>query len=163
MSLLVIFAAAIVVFTIAMLVLRIPSALLLLAVLVGAALQTTLGDSAEFALAGVLRSGPTDLIASAVLLALPVLFTIVLLRKASPRTAIFLQLIPLLLTSAVLAIYVLHLLPTALQGKLYGAPGGAQLQQAEDLIVALAGSLNLLLAWRQYRHKEDAVHGHSKH
>lgn len=159
MTPLVVVGIGIVVFTIAMVVLRVSSIFLLLAVIVGVTLQSTLGESTEFALAAMLKSGPIHGISQAFLLGLPVALTVMLLRKSMSRSGLFLYLLPLLLASAALGIYVVHLLSGQVQDGIYTSPGGAQFRQAEDLIIALAGVLNLMLAWRVYRHRDDSKHG----
>ena len=158
MSPLVLVGIGIVVATIAMVLLRVSSIFLLLSVVVGVTLQSTLGESTEFALSAVIKSGSVHDISQAFLLLLPVVLTVMLLRKSTSRSGLFLYLLPLVLACAALGIYAVHLLSSGLQDAIYTSPGGAQFRQAEDLIIALAGVLNLMLAWRVYRFREDRKH-----
>ena len=161
MSPLVLVGAAILALTVAMVLLRVSSIFLLLAVMVGVTMQSTLGESTEFAVSAVVKTGPVHDISQAFLLLLPVALTTLLLRKSMSRSGLFLYLLPLMLACAALGIYGIHLLSVNLQDAIYTSSGGSQFRQAEDLIVALAGVLNLMLAWRVYRFRED--HKHSKH
>lgn len=155
MSPLVLVGIAIVVATVVMVILRVSSIFLLLSVIVGVTLQSTLGESTEFALSAIIKSGPIHDISQAFLLLLPVVLTSMLLRKSMSRSGLFLYLLPLVLACAALGIYVIHLLSGTLQDAIYTSAGGSQFRQAEDLIIALAGVLNLMLAWRVYRFRDD--------
>ncbi|PID32489.1 hypothetical protein CR970_00240 [Candidatus Saccharibacteria bacterium] len=147
--------------TIVLSVWRVQSTVLMMSILVGWVLQRTLGDSSEFALAAVMRSGPTYELSQAGLLLLPVVLTLLLMRRSLPRPLVLVQALPLLLAVASLGILLLHSLPDTLANQLYNAPGGIKFQRAEDLVITAGAIMNLLLAWRMYRLHESG--GHKKH
>jgi hypothetical protein len=143
------------------LVFRVNSVMIFLSIAVGSMLQKTLGESASLALSSVMKHGPVDQVANVLLLALPLVLTLFFARKTMQHSSVFLQLVPLVSACAAGAALALPLLTPSVQATVYGAPFGHQLKQMQDLIIALAAVLNLLLAWRVYRY-HDYSGGHKK-
>ena len=134
------------------------SVFLFLSIAAGALLQQHLTDSVSLAVSAVIHGGSSDTIASIVLLALPVVLTLVFLRRSTKSSALILQLAPLVLTGLTFGYLVLGQLGGDFQSRLYAGQFGENIKQGSDLAIGLAAVLNLLLAWRLHRTKHDAKH-----
>jgi hypothetical protein len=142
--------------------LRVNAALLFLSVAAGALLQRAMGDSTELAMATFLRDAPVSYIADIGLLVLPVVLTILFLRKSAKKSQVLLQLLPLVTVGLAFAALLLPLLPPHTQSEIYGLSFGSVVKQSQDLIIAVAVVLNLLLAFRVFRHEESPKGKHHK-
>lgn len=134
------------------------SVMVFLAVAAGVLLQQRLGESTTLALAAVVKNGPVDMIAALALLVLPLLLTVLFLRKSTKPRKLFVQLVPLLFTGCTFAFGVFAQLDATLQAQFRAERIGANLLQAADVLVALAIAMNLAWAWHAYRHKADSKH-----
>ncbi len=143
------------------LVLGVNSVFLFLSVVVGTLLQAHLTDSVSLALSSFVRSGQTDTIAAIGLLVLPVVLTLIILRKSAKMSTLVLQLAPIVFTGLVFGYAVLGQLSGSFQDQVYTSQFGGNIKQASDVVIATAAVLNLLLAWSLYRRKHDPKH--SKH
>lgn len=142
--------------------LRINAVLLFLAMASGALLQRFIGDSTELALAAVVKDAPVEYISAIGLLVLPVVLTIVFLRKSAKKSQVLVQLVPLLIAGIAYGALMTPVLPSQMQLQIYQIPTfGPIFRQSQDLIVTVAVSINLLLAFHIFRYKEDPKH--SKH
>ncbi len=135
------------------------SVFLFLSVSVGMLLQAHLADSVSLTLSSFFNSGPLDIIASVSLLSLPVLLTLIILRRSAKPSVLVLQLAPLVFTGLVFGYAVLGQLSGSFQDQVYASQVGSSIKQASDVVPGVAGVLNLLLAWSLYRHKRDPKHG----
>lgn len=140
-------------------VFRVNSVMLFLSLACGSLLQKTLGESTSLALWSIVKNGPIDEISNLILLGLPVLMTLVISRKTMRHSGVFLQLVPLIATCAAAAMLALPLLSPGIIGALYAGPFGKELKQSQDVVIALAAVLNLMLAWRVYRYHDHSKHG----
>jgi hypothetical protein len=145
------------------LVFRVSSAMVFLSVATGALLQRTLHDSTTLALAALVKDGPVSDIANGLLLGLPVVLTLLFLRKSMPKKEVLLHLLPLVAAGAALGALVLPLLSSQMVTVLKASSYGQGFVQSADVIVAVAAGLNLALAWRVYRHKGESSKHHGKH
>jgi hypothetical protein len=134
---------------------RVSAVLLFLSVAGGSLLVTHLSDDATLVSRMVSRSANVPMITSIVLLVLPVLLTLLLLKKTMPRSKLLLHIIPLLATGLSLAVLALPLLPSHMQAELFAAPYGAPLKNSQDLVIGGTTVLVLLLMLIAHRHKED--------
>lgn len=138
-------------------VLGVNSVLLFLSVAVGILLEMTLVDSTNLVLSGFIKDS-SSITASLILLAAPVVFTLLFLRKSSKPAAVIMQVPPLLLTGALFGYMVLARMSSEFQEQVYGGQFGPSIQQASDIVIAAAALINLLLAWQLYRHKGEGKH-----
>jgi hypothetical protein len=141
------------------LLLRINSALLFLALASGALLQQALGDSTELALATVVKDAPVSVIADIGLLVLPLVLTLLFLRKSARKSQVLLQVLPLVAVGAAFAALLVPLFPSAMQSQIYGLSFGSVIRQSQDLVIAIAVGLNLLFAFKAFKYHEDSKHG----
>lgn len=139
---------------------RINAVMFFMSVAAGALLQRALGDSLALTLNMVMREGPTALIADVVLLALPVLLSVLFLRKTMSASGALLQILPLLASSVAFGALLIPLLPNETRAQIYHLQFGAVIKQSQDVAVAAAVLMNMLLAWRLLRHHDDGRHGH---
>lgn len=140
--------------------LRINAVLLFFAMVSGVLLQRIIGKSTELALAAVAKDAPVNYIANIGLVVLPVLLTVVFLRKSAKKSQVLLQIVPLLIAGLAFGALLVPLLPDATEAQIYAIDSfGPVFRQSQDLIVAVAVAVNLLLAFHIYRHKEDPKHG----
>jgi hypothetical protein len=142
------------------LILRVNAIMLFMSVAAGAMLQRALGDSLSLTLSMAIRDAPTAMIANITLLSLPVLLTIIILRKTMSPAGALLQIIPLIATGAAFGALMVPLLPIELQNQVYQVEYGAVVKQSQDVAVGAAVVFNMLLAWRMLRRHEDSKHGH---
>jgi hypothetical protein len=156
---LVLFTAIVVLPILLGLLLRVNSALLFLAIASGALLQRALGDSTELAIATVVKDAPVSLIADIGLLVLPVILTFVFLRKSAKKSQVLLQFLPLITVGLAFAALLIPLLPFNLQTQIYQLSFGSIIRQSQDLVIGVAVAMNLLLAFRVFRHVENPKHG----
>ena len=139
--------------------LRINAVLLFLAMASGALLERFIGDSTGLALAAVVKDAPVEYISSIGLLVLPVVLTVVFLRKSAKKSQVLLQLVPLLLAGIAYGALMVPLLPSATQLQIYQIDTfGPIFRQSQNLVIAVAVTANLLLAFHIYRYKEDPKH-----
>lgn len=139
--------------------LRINAALMFLALASGSLLQRALGDSTELALATVLKDAPVSLIADMGLLILPIVLTVIFLRKSAKKSQLLLQLLPLLAVGAAFCALLVPLLPSSTQAQIYGLSFGSVMRQSQDVVIAIAVALNLLFAFKAFKHEENPKHG----
>lgn len=138
---------------------RVHAALLFMAVATGALLQQTVGESTALALAAFIKDGPVEMVANIGLIVLPVILTLVFLRKSMKKKEVLLQVVPLVAASLALAAVLMPFLPAGTEDALRSVPSGALLVQSLDVTVAVAAVLNLMLAWRSFHHKDEDAQG----
>lgn len=141
------------------LVLRINTALVFFSLASGVLLQKALGESATLALGGFIKNGQVEQIAGLTLLWLPLFATFVMARRSMRSSGFILQLLPLILASLAGTVFAFTLLSQDARDSLYQGFIGSQLYRAQDVIVAAAVILNLMVAWRLGRQHG----GHDKH
>jgi hypothetical protein len=54
------------------------------------------------------------------------------------------------------------ILPSEVQGQLFGMPSGDVFKNSQDLIVSITAIMVLMLMWRGYKHS-DGKHGKKRH
>lgn len=142
--------------------LRVNAVIVFFSVACGILLQRSLGESAQLALGALVQRWPTAQIAHVGLLWLPLAITLIISRRTARHGAVIVQLLPVVMAGLVGMIFTVPPLPDNVQSAIYGGRLGAQLARSQDVIIALAVVLNLLVAWRVYRH-HDEHKKHSKH
>ncbi len=139
---------------------RVNAVFLFMSVAAGNLLVRFVAEDADLALGMVMRNGDTAFIAKLILQLAPVILTILFLRKTLPRSKMFLHVIPSIAIGLSLGVFVLSFLSTSVQAKVFDAPYGDKLKSSQDLIVAGAAMLTLLLAWLTYRNKDAKAGKH---
>lgn len=140
------------------LLLRVNTVFLFLSMLVGDVLVKYLSDDVILALSGFMKSARLPMIAQLCLLFLPVVLTVLILRKSLPKSKVLIHILPLVFVGLSLAVLTLPLLTSGTQAAIFNTSAGRVLRNAQDLIVSVAGILVLMLAWQAYKHKPDKKH-----
>ena len=138
--------------------LRVSAIYLFLSVAAGSLLVTYIADDASLALGMMITGQDTNLIAQLGLLFLPIILTIVFLRKTLPRTKLLLHLIPLLGTGLTIAVLALPYFDSSSQSQIFANYYGDMFKDSQDVIVGATAILILLLTWFTKKHKDDKKH-----
>lgn len=141
---------------------RVNAVMFFMSVAAGALLQGALGDSLALTLNMAMRNGPTVLIADIALLSLPVLLSVVFLRRTMSAAGMLLQLLPLLASSVAFGALLIAVLPSDVQLQIYHLQFGGVIKRSQDVAVGIAVLMNMLLAWRLLRYHDDGKHGHHR-
>ena len=155
---LIILGAIVVVPILLALIFRVNALFIYASVCAGYFLQFSLSDDVDLALATIIQGSNSMVVARFVLLGLPVLLTILFLRKTAGRTLLF-QIVPLLFTGLFIAAITLPLLPPGTEQAIYGSVYGGNILGAQDLVIAGAAVSNFLLMVTLYKQKAD----HKRH
>jgi hypothetical protein len=142
------------------LVLRVHAVFLFVSMAAGYLLVQFVGDDAGLAADAFIRRANTPMVTQIALLVAPILFTLLLMRKSMPRSKMVLHVIPLIAIGMSLAVLLLPLVPSNVQKQVFDAPHGNVIRDAQDVVVAVAAVLTLLLTWTTGRHKEDKKSKH---
>ena len=135
--------------------LRVSSVFLFLSVAAGSLLVTYVGDDAGLALTMIIRGQNTTLIAQFGLQLLPVVISLLFLRKTLPKSKVLLHLPAIVATGLALAALLLPYLDSKVQQQIYANYYGNILRESQDVVVAGAALLVLMIMWTTYRHKDD--------
>ena len=142
------------------LVFRVSAIFLFLSVAAGSLLVTYVGDDAALALGMVVRGQNTTLITQFALLLVPVGMSLLFLRKSLPRSKVIFHVPVLVATGAALAVLALPFLDSNAQQQLFSTRYGNVFKDAQDVVVAAAAFMALVLMWLASGPKEDK---HKKH
>ncbi len=142
--------------------LRVNTICVFLSIAVGELLVRSVGDDLAFMIGAIVKSQNSAVIAQITLLLLPLLLSFYLMRHTLPRSRILLHALPLAGSGIMLAIFILPLLPSSIQGQVLNDPTGKALQHAQDVIVAVTAIATLVLMWLTGRHHEPH-HGRKHH
>jgi len=134
--------------------LRVKPLFLFVSIVTGYFWMTFLGDSAEFVFRSMVHVSNPDVLVRVGLLLLPVVLTLVLMRKTLPASALPFQFILLLANSLLLATFLTPLLTAGVQGTIYQTQIGDIFRQSHDVLIAgIAGVLCLVMWFMRPRHK----------
>lgn len=140
------------------LVFRVSGVFLYLSMAAGYLMVQYLGDDAALVVGMAVRGQNSDFIASIVLLLLPVVMSLVLLKKTLPKHKVLLH-VPLIIAVGLsLAVLALPLLGSEAQEAVYTNQYGGMLRESQDLVIGTATIAALLIMWLTYRHKGDSKH-----
>lgn len=143
-------------------VFRVSGVFLFMSVAAGYLLVLYVGDDAGLALGMAVRTSSVDIIAQFILLLLPVVMSLMLLKKTLPKHKVLLHLPLHIATGLTLAALSLPLLDSTIQEKVFASYYGNLLRESQDLLVGAAAVLALVITWLTYRHKEDKRHSKRK-
>lgn len=146
-----------------MVLLRVKPLYLFISIAAGYLWAEFLGTSADLALGSLLRVDNSSFVIRLVLLLLPVVLTLVLMRKTLPVAALPFQFALLLANALLLATFAMPHLTPGVQGAIYGSNSGNVLRQAHDVIIAGAAGLNLLAMYLTRPRQGESTGHHGKH
>jgi hypothetical protein len=142
--------------------LRINAIFMFVAFACGELLLHYIGEDAALAMSGFIKGPSADMVASLFLLWLPIVLSILFLRRSLPSSGMLLQAVPLAFTAAAMALLTLGTLSQSFRDGFYATPIGHTIHQAQALIIAGAGVTTFLLILIIGRpHHDD--HKHRKH
>lgn len=143
------------------LLLRVNAVFVFLSIAAGNLLVLYLGRDAGNVGEMFIKGSNGPMIAQLAVLGLPLLLTFIFLRKTLPTSKILLHFLPVVASGIMLAALTLPILPSDLQGQVFGSAVGPYFKNSQGLIVGAASVLTLLLTWFTYRSRED--HSGKKH
>ena len=143
------------------LILRVHATHVFTAIVSGWLLSQTLAPTVGLLLSMTIKSGSPDLWSKIGLLVLPLVVTLLVLRK-SMKKSLLLQFVPLLASGLLFTVLLLELIPQPFQSAVYMNQIGAQLRQSGDLVIGGSVLINLALMWLLYKHKAGKEE-HGKH
>jgi len=156
-TLMVIVAVSIVPIVLAIL-LRVSGVFMFSSVAIGYLLVLFVGDDAGLVLGMVVKTSNINMIAQFILLILPVVVTILFLKKTIPKTKVLLH-IPLQVASGLaLVVLGLPLLDSGTQQKIFSNHYGGLLREYQDIIIVVGAIGTLLIMWLTYSSKGDKKH-----
>jgi hypothetical protein len=139
------------------LIFRLHALYLFVSICVGYFLQLALSDDVDLVFATIIRGSNSMIFARFVLLGLPIVLTIVFLRKTAGRSQLF-QLVPLIFSGLLLAAITLPLLPPGTEQAIFDSVYGSNIRGAQDLVMSAAVVSNLLLMWTLFKHPAKGKH-----
>jgi len=142
------------------LVFRVSAIYLFLSIAAGSLLVTYIGDDASLALGMVVRGQNTTLITQFALLLVPVGMSLLFLRKSLPKSVMLFHVPVLVAAGAALAALALPYMDSNVQQQLFSTRYGNVFRNAQDVVVAAAAGMTLILMWLTAGHKEGK---HKKH
>ena len=140
------------------LVLRVSAVFLYLGVAAGLILSQYIAQDTSLALNAFFAHSQVDSYVRLVLLLLPVLLTLIFLRKTLPGSKFFLHVVPLIITNVALGTFIMTNLPGGVQHQLVTNPVGRIANSAQNLLITASTVVTLLLAWLTMRHKQSKKH-----
>lgn len=143
------------------LIMRVSAIFLFTSIAVGNFLVLYLSDDAALAANAFTKSQYVPMVTQLTLLLLPIILTLFVLRKSLPKSKLLLHIIPLIGCGLSIAVLALPLLPSEVQGQIFGMPSGDVFKNSQDLIVSITAIMVLMLMWRTHGH-HDGKH-HKKH
>lgn len=137
------------------LIFRVSGVFLFLSAAAGYLLVLYVGDDAGLVLGMSVRFGNVNIMAQLLLLLIPVLLTLLFLKKTLPKHKLLLHLPLQIATGLALSAMALPLLDSRSQEQIFANHYGNLLRESQDMFVGVATVLALLIMWFTYRHKED--------
>lgn len=144
-------------------ILRIKPLYLFVSLMTGYIWVLYLGEPADLTLRSLMRVPHPDSVARIALLVLPLLITLLLMRRTLSTSALPFQFFLLIANSLLLAVLVINYLPNSVQISLYSSNAGNVVRQANDVLIAGVAGLHVLVMWLMRPRNHDAHgHGHKK-
>jgi hypothetical protein len=144
-------------------VLRVKPLYIFTSVITGYLWATFLGEPAELMLQSLVHVAHPGSVARLVLLAIPIVLTLLLMRKSLPASSLPFQFFLLVANSLLIATFVLNLLPPGTRDSLYATNPGNILRQANDVLIAGIAGLHVLVMWIMRPRHHEGAHGHGHH
>ena len=124
----------------------------------GYLLQMSLSGSVDLLAAMIIRGSDTMVIARIVLFTLPVVLTLLFLRKTAGKSLVF-QFIPLLFSGMMFGILMLSIMTQSFSESVYDSQYGGNIRSSADLVTGIAVASNIILAITLFKSQG----GHKKH
>ena len=137
---------------------RVNAIFLFLGVATGVLLAQYISDDTSLVIDSFFSRVNVDQYVKLILLLLPVVLTLLFLRKTMNSSQLLLHLVPIILTSIALATLVVGYLPGGVQHNLDANRYGHLILSAQNVAIAAASLLTLILAWLTGGHKSKAKH-----
>ena len=135
------------------LLLRVNAVLMFVAVAAGALLAQYISDETSLVFNSFFSHMNVDNYVKLGLLLLPVVLTLLFLRKTLNTTQLVFHLIPLIVTSAALATLVISSLPGSVHHEIVSNPIGKIADNSQNVLITASAILTLVLAWLTMGHK----------
>lgn len=142
-------------------ILRVSAVYLFVAIAAGNLLVLYLSDDVVLALNAFSKDNNIPMAVQLILLLMPVVLTLFFLRKSVTRGQFLLHILPLIGCGLSVAVLTLPILPSEVQGQIFGHPSGDVFKNSQDLIVGITAVLVLMLMWKTHG-QADGKH-HKKH
>ena len=142
---------------------RVHATSLFVAVVGGGLLVQQFSDDTSLIIGSFVRSGDSLVIARLILQFLPVVLMLLLARRTVGKGASMLHIVPIVLTCAMLGVFALSLVPSAVNTEFYASSAGAQVRQAESIVIGAAVISQLLLIWSTQRPEHHKSHRGKHH
>lgn len=133
---------------------RVSAIFLFTSIAVGNFLVLYLSDDVILALNVFSKDKNIPMIARLTLLLLPVILTLFVLRKSLAKSKLLLHILPIIGCGLSVAVLAVPMLPSEVQGQLFGLPSADVFKNSQDLIISITAIMVLILMWRGYRHTE---------
>jgi hypothetical protein len=131
---------------------RVSAVFLFTSIAIGNFLVLYLSDDVILALNAFSKDRNIPMIVRLVLLLTPIVLTLFVLRKSLAKSKFIWHLIPLIGCGLSVAVLTLPLLPSDVQGQIFGMPSGDVFKNSQDLIISITAVMVLMLMWRGYNH-----------
>jgi hypothetical protein len=142
---------------------RVSAVYLFVSILAGSLLAQYLSDDVVVVLELFRKSGNPLIAVRLALVVLPVVLTLIFLRKTLKASRLLLELLPLLLCIGMLVVIVLPLLPLSLGAQVTATPYGKVLDTSHDALIGATILCNLSLMWLTSRQKHNEHGRRGKH
>jgi hypothetical protein len=136
------------------LLMRVSAVFLFASIAVGNFLVLYLSDDVVLAVNAFTKTKNVPMIVQLSLLLTPIILTLFFLRKTMPKRKFLLHIVPLIGCGLSVAVFALPILPSAVQGQIFGLPSGDVFKNSQDLIVGITAIMVLLLMWQTHRPNE---------
>lgn len=144
------------------LIMRVSAVFLFAGISAGNMLVLYLSDDVTLAINAFFKGKNIPMIVQLTLLLTPIVLTLFFLRKTTTRSKLFLHIVPLIGCGLSVAVLALPLLPSDVQGQIFGMPSGDVFKNSQDLIISLTAILVLMLMWHTYK-PHEGKHGKKHH
>jgi len=142
--------------------LRVKPLYLFTSVMAGYLWMTFLGEPAELVVHSLLDFAHPDVIARLLLLAIPIVLTLIIMRGSLSTSALPFQFFLLVANSLLVAVLILNALSGGMQDSLRATNPGKILSQSSDVLIAGVAGLHMLVMWIMRPRSHDGGHGRHK-
>jgi hypothetical protein len=126
---------------------RVNSLYLFLSVTIGYLLTEFIGETTALTVRTLIKNGQPELITNFTLFGLPILLSLLFLRKTLSPKQFPVQLIPLLGNGLLILVLSIPLMTAGTRGTIMINPLGHAIYQSTDIVVTLVAVIHLLLLW----------------
>lgn len=138
--------------------LRVSAVFIFLSLVAGNLLVTYVGDDAGLSLGMFVKGANADFLANLGLLLLPVVLSLLFLRRTLPKSKFLLHLPALIASGLSLAVLALPLFDSNAQEQIFANQYGMMIRENQDIIIGATALMVLFIMWMTYRHKGDKKH-----